>query len=450
MSAWVAHIFTVIPHTTEPRFMMIPAENGWTLPMFILHKKYSHLHLLQRAIRDSLHAEITVLYWIHENVNEEARITRDVWMMENHTADWQPPADARWIDRAALDSLTLENEWMRQPLNQALDMLTEPTPEKRPPWYRQGWFRQAQQWTTAELTRLGYTPVTPPEQFKQFSISSLLVAETTSGTVYFKVANTLPLFGHEPNLLKALSNLFPRHIPAPIAIDVPRRWMLCADFGQQLRGSSPSYELLENIMREFAALQVQTASMLETLFAAGCLDRRLNVLAGQIDALIADEASYIELNAEERAAWQASAPALKRLCERLAEFNIPPALVHGDFHAGNVAVKEGHILFFDWTDACVTHPFFDVPVFIDFDAKDLDEAQRDALRDAYLSLWTAYEPMERLREAYQLAVTAGALHQAVSYQHILNAMEPRQRKDWQWGVPYFARIIVKQLQTLTL
>jgi aminoglycoside phosphotransferase (APT) family kinase protein len=176
------------------------------------------------------------------------------------------------------------------------------------------------------------------------------------------------------------------------------------------------------------------------------LDRRLNVLIGQIDDLLADEASYADLNDEERAAWQASGPTLKALCEKLAAYNIPPTLVHGDFHAGNVTTRDGQILIFDWTDACVAHPFFDPLVFIEYDARDFDADQRAGMRDAYLKHWTDYEPLDRLHEAYELAEILGGLHQAVSYRHIVNAMEPRQRKDWLWGVPYFVRFILPKLK----
>ncbi|MBI1880332.1 MAG: phosphotransferase [Chloroflexi bacterium] len=53
-------------------------------------------------------------------------------------------------------------------------------------------------------------------------------------------------------------------------------------------------------------------------------------------------------------------PHLKARCDQLAGYSVPQTLVHGDLHTGNVALVEGKLLFFDWTDACVTHPFFDV------------------------------------------------------------------------------------------
>jgi hypothetical protein len=297
---------------------------------------------------------------------------------------------------------------------------------------------------TQALTDMGFTLLTSPEQFKLATISALLRAETTAGNVYFKVALALPLFGNEPKLSAALGQIAPQAIPAPIAIDAERRWMLTADFGTQVRGSDPSPDQLEQIVTTYAQLQISTATQLNTLFEAGCLDRRLDVLAAQIDPLFADEACYSQLNDDERAAWQASAPRLKTLCQQLAAYHVPYTLVHGDFHAANVATQGERILFFDWTDACVAHPFFDLPVFIDFDAQ--DHAER--LRDAYLAQWTAYEPMEKLREAYTLASILGALHQAVSYQGILNGMEAEQRGAWIWAVPMFARSILKQLAAL--
>ena len=112
------------------------------------------------------------------------------------------------------------------------------------------------------------------------------------------------------------------------------------------------------------------------------------------------------------------------------------ALVHGDLHTGNVAVRDGHHTIFDWTDACVAHPFFDLVTILGSARRfpDIPDA-RMRMRDAYLSQWTAYAPMDRLREAADLAETLGALHQAVSYRHIVANLERKSEleenlQDW--------------------
>jgi phage tail protein X len=61
------------------------------------------------------------------------------------------------------------------------------------------------------------------------------------------------------------------------------------------------------------------------------------------------------------------------------------------------------------------------------------------LCDAYLALWTDYEPMPRLREAWALAAPLGALHQAVSYQHIVTSHE------LDWGVSFWVRQVFQSV-----
>ena len=61
--------------------------------------------------------------------------------------------------------------------------------------------------------------------------------------------------------------------------------------------------------------------------------------------------------------------------------------------------------FFDWTDICIAHPFFEMATIIEtvFDKSALQPEVdvRTRLRNAYLQPWTEYEPMERLIEAFE-------------------------------------------------
>lgn len=45
------------------------------------------------------------------------------------------------------------------------------------------------------------------------------------------------------------------------------------------------------------------------------------------------------------------------ICRELAAFGIPETRNNGDFHDGNVLVRDGRVNFFDRGDATVTHPF---------------------------------------------------------------------------------------------
>lgn len=448
MSEWTIYGSLIIPQGDDARVLLLPSPQGWALPQFTLTRMYIDLHLLQRAIRARYGAEMTVLRWIENREDEAQKTVHGLWLMENHTPDWTPPEGARWIDGAELAALPLADEAQRAPLLRTLDELAQPEPATRLPWMRRGWFKEAQAWTRQTLEALGYTLSSEAEQFKTFSISALLRTETTQGLLFFKVAIDLPLFCHEPKMMQTLGALLPEHIPAPLAIDETRRWMLSSDYGTMIRGSTPdpSAEMLTEIVRAYAALQIATSSLHETLFAAGCFDRRLPTLMRQIDELLADEEGQAALaDEDERARWIACGPALHALCERLAQYRIPDTLVHGDFHGGNVTRRaDGGFYFFDWTDACIAHPFFDLPTFLEFDAPE----QTAALRDAYLACWTDYEPLERLREAYEIAEVVAALHQAVSYQSIRRNGDPELRGDWDWSLVHWPRSILKGLERL--
>jgi aminoglycoside phosphotransferase (APT) family kinase protein len=114
------------------------------------------------------------------------------------------------------------------------------------------------------------------------------------------------------------------------------------------------------------------------------------------------------------------APLFREACRRLADTGLPPTLVHGDLHVGNVARLDGELVYFDWTDACVANPFIDLLSLY----WEKDEDSRTALLDAYLDAWDGVESPERLREAASLAAVVIPLHHAVSYQRIVAGLEP--------------------------
>ena len=253
---------------------------------------------------------------------------------------------------------------------------------------------------------------------KHWSISSILRVRTDDPNLYFKAPARLPLFVREAAVTARLAERFPGYVPVPLALEPERDWMLLPEL--ELVSWGASLETRCEMLRRFAGLQRQAAGLTDELLAEGCLDRRLGVLETQIEPLLEDSRAVARLTSDETAELRRLAPTLKEMCRRLDGFAIPATLVHGDLHLGNVARGDGELVYFDWTDACIAHPFIDL-LSLQWEK---DESKREAMLDAYLEPWGGAETPERMREAAALAAVVIPLHHAVSYQTIVAGIEP--------------------------
>jgi hypothetical protein len=310
-----------------------------------------------------------------------------------------------------------------------------PTGAAVQPWAERGWFAEAEAWLRSAMEAAGRPVTGPVRQVRVWELSCVLRAPTTAGDVWFKANLASPLFVDEGAVMGTLAGLFPDRVPAPLAVDPGRGWMVLADFGEEVGWGAP-VEVVEEVARAHALMQVEAAAHVEELLAAGCHDRRLGRLAAEAEAWLPaleatgrlpgiDAATW--LSAEETAALEAAVPRLRARCEELAGYAVPPSIVHGDLHLGNVARGPAGWLLFDWTDACVAHPFLDLPTIRRGTAFAEDEGEaelRERLRAAYLPEWGSFEPPERLARAWELALPLGALHHAISYRSVVAALQP--------------------------
>ena len=180
----------------------------------------------------------------------------------------------------------------------------------------------------------------------------------------------------------------------------------------------------EAAVKAYVRLQRDTVKHLDTLWELGCVDRRLETLPAQIDLLLADAELLKLLEASEVEQFGDIASRLKALAAELATYQLPATLVHGDLHPGNIAVMPVGFFFYDWTDASIAHPFFDLITILD-EVSTLPEAAQAAarLQAAYLDAWTDYESPERVLYAWTLAEPLAALHQVISYRNIYSILE---------------------------
>src|SRR5215211_6850359 len=258
-------------------------------------------------------------------------------------------------------------------------------------------------------------------------ISSVLEVPTDAGDVYFKAVP--PLFGHEPKLTAELGRRHPGRVTSVLAVDVERHWLLMDDLGGTELGDVSDPAAWENALRSYAELQLAWVGDADRLIELGCRDRRLDALAAEIEPTLADPLLTElprGLSEEELSQLPALSARLAEAVARLRALEIPSTLEHGDLHAGNVRVRVGGPVFHDWTDGCLSVPFFSLVPFLEH-----DPFGGDRLRDAYLEPWSSLLPADRLREAYVLAGTLGRFHLAVSYRWIAHAAGRHQR--WELG-----------------
>jgi hypothetical protein len=430
---WRTSIRWVVAHPTEPKVLLGRRDGALALPASERPGRVwtSDPDVVLPSLGELLGAEGLLLGRLEEDEDPAARCLRATLLAVPRAATPPPPGTA-WLcagDRAGAGSADVALA------ARVAGELAGGGGGALQPWAARGWFDQAAAWLAAAMERAGRPLTGPVRQARVWELSCLLRAPTAAGDVWFKANLASPLFANEGVVMRALARLLGDQVPAPLAVDAARGWMVLPDFGDPVGWEAPD-QVAEEVTRDFARLQVRAAGQVGLLLRAGCQDRRLERLAAQAEAWLPaveadgrlpamDAATW--LTPEEAAALRGAVPRLRAACQELAGHAVPPSLVHGDLHLSNVARGPGGYRFFDWTDACVAHPFLDLATIrrgTSFPGQHAEAEPRLRLRDAYLAEWSSFEPPERLARAWELALPLGALHQAVSYRSIMAGLRP--------------------------
>jgi hypothetical protein len=267
-------------------------------------------------------------------------------------------------------------------------------------WTEPRWLAEARAWIDAQGVEL----TGPVEQPHVRPWSTALRLSTTEGVLWFKANH--PSLVHEARVVAIISRRRPDLVPELVAADLERGWMLMRDGGERLR------EVIErerdlarwlDLLPLYAELQIDLAGAADEFAAAGAPDRRLDVLPETSGALA--------LSAEQSLR-------VRDWCERLAAYGIPETIQHDDFHDGQIFVRDGRYLFFDWGDACVSHPFFTLSVTLEgvlrWGLDDIEDSVDIApFRDAYLEPFERYAPRDALVAATSIAYRLGWISRAL-------------------------------------
>jgi hypothetical protein len=457
---WRARIRWVVAHPTEPTVLLERRDGALRLPGTERPGRVwtAEPGQVLPGLRDLLGTDALLLRCLDEHEEPSAQLQRAT-LLAVPTALAGLPDGLAWAGRAELAGAAGDGD-AALAARVVEELAGSGTGQRGPPWTARGWFAGAERWLHEAMAAIGRPLTGPAEQMQVWDLSCVLRAPTAAGHVWFKATAASPLFVNEGLVMGALAGLFGDRVPAPGG----RRRRAGLDGAGRSRpggrlGGAPGSG--RGGGRGLARLQVEAAGQADRLLAAGYHDRRLDRLAAQarewLPAIEAtgklagiDDATW--LSQDELAAVRAALPEVLACCEELAGHAVPPSIVHGDLHLGNVARGPAGYRFFDWTDACVAHPFFDLLTIrrgTGFAGEEGDGELRDRLQAAYLPAWAPFEPPARLARALQLAGPLGALHHAVSYRSLVAGMTPPVESHMAGSTAWWLRQMLAGLRDLS-
>lgn len=330
------------------------------------------------------------------------------------------------------------------------------------------WFEPAEIWIQDRIEAEGLRAIAPIEVVKVWALAIILRVKTTGGIVYFKAA--APLFAQESVSTRILAELYPENLPELLATNPDKNWLLMREIdgeilekvgdkaGDKVGDKVGDIFYWQSALSDWAKLQISAMQYRQHLIGLGWLDLGLEEIPRQIGQLFYQNSGQAWVGGESfgrSQLWQLlpllpMVPKFKAVCQQLSQLGIPDTLVHGDLSPRNIYVRDRGFVYFDWSDTCISHPFFDLIRFlyeIETDLPHVPDA-RSRIRNAYLEPWTIYAPMEQLISTFELvSETLVSLYEIIRDR----LLRENGRNHWQWptesAVPLYLQRLLIQVAT---
>lgn len=453
-----------LPANFSPKILMFrDAISGssnfggsWHLPAIEFSKQpYYRVPAIIKAAQEKWGLKILLSLNVEEAYDSDLDMIQLVYLAD---VDWgeskesfRLPRFAEWADSSILEEPTKYQKIRTFAEQYFQEIQTQQLPQLRVPWALSGWYSETLSWISSELGKLGITIEGPVEQIDLSCLSLVSRVKTNLGHIYFKASAPAAL-PHESALTSYLHEQFPGKVPAALTFD-PKYGLLMHEFKGRHIGSfegSDSYDIWARAITVYADLQLDCINKTEEIEKLDCSNRDIPHLLQMAKSILLKptmlKAGNTALTDSDIQELLALMPRIEDMGNRLQAYKIPYTIDHGDLYPSNIIQEsDGTIMIFDWAEASITHPFFSLLPFL----RDLPDSLADKKEDileAYLNKWTKFEPMERLKEAWELASYLGMLLQGVKFWEITNKIEPNCRHYDQPSIPLWFGFLLKKLK----
>lgn len=407
----------IIAHPDKPKFLVIRHTDRWSPPILQVpgegHLMYKPA-LINQGMMHKYGLRTTVLRVVMEMQNYA------LIELEMHASSRQQ-LQAVWVGRGEYARFRSTPEGEDDPLERWLDDRDKGSvPERRAPWLRQGWHKEAERWMSDKLIELGIQARGSVQQFKAgWPSSCLLRVSTLKGQVYFKATYDKP--PGEAGLTRFLAEHWPDLAVKPLAVDEERGWMLSRDY--EMKKNRPPKLRFPEFARALGRFQVEAMSHMRDwrdmacpVMDRGCLTNEggwLENLVSRVKAQLAGGPA--PLQPEDFDGLEDAIAAAGDATRALYEFDIPDTLSHLDFRPDNFFLEDGKCRLIDWADVAISHPFMAFCQTLDFferyergepgtdRSKAIDGALKNEMTAAYLSAFEGLIDEDRAKKSFELA-----------------------------------------------
>ena len=439
---WKTDVHGILLHPTESKAWLSVDLQGYRLPGLTFgHAEGVYLPnqfdgALIPRLREAYGCDLHLLKQVVEWQDSESQRASVVCVLELEEGQ---PTQGEWVDIQTMSSRPFSVSEHGQLARQALSELEEEAPStQHQPWRRRGWYGQAVRWIEQELPRLGYGSVTHIDQVRSTGISAILRAHTGQGVFYFKAVADLPWLTNEPVVADALGTRYPKLIPKPICTDGARRWMLTAAFGPPLNDPERDKEALVQAVCAYGQMQLDSVAHATDLLQTDLFGYDLDRLPSKVEALVRESAVEELLEPEESKLLRHHLSLVSKYSRRLMDSPVPQTIVHGDFTPHNIAQRNGEPLVYDWTNASISFPFFDMVELLRHREVRTIQSQ---LKTAYLSAWTGCAPLSELEGLWVASEPLGFLFMALHFRAMWGDSLPLGEP-----IPYFLRRALRSIE----